>query len=306
MELLLILFFALGTFLAFIGLARQQGTPARMDVVMQMYHPNALTVQDEELAQPFSERIMKPFLRAIASVLGRFTPQRTAELMRSRLELAGMPNGWTVADFLGVRVLAAIGVAIVLGLVFRLLRVDLTLVVLFIGIGAILGFYFPLLWLTLKIRARQDEIQKALPDALDLLTISVEAGLGFDSALAKVTEQWDNALGREFARALAEVRVGKLRSEALRDMAHRTQVPDVTNFIAAVIQTEQLGVPIAKVLRIQAEQMRIKRRQRAEEKANQAPIRMLIPLVFLIFPSVFIVLLGPVVIRFLGRGFGLH
>jgi len=140
-------------------------------------------------------------------------------------------------------------------------------------------------------------MERALPDALDLLTISVEAGLGFDAAMAKVAEKSDNELSRAFARVNAEVRLGKLRRDALRDMAQRAGVQDISNFIAAVIQADQLGVSLSKVLRVQSEQMRVRRRQRAEELANQAPIKMLFPLVFLIFPSIFIVLLGPAVIQ---------
>jgi tight adherence protein C len=172
--------------------------------------------------------------------------------------------------------------------------------------GAILGYYLPVFWLNSKIRTRQHDIQKALPDALDLLTISVEAGLGFDAAMVKVTEKEDNELSRAFGRVSAEIRLGKIRREALRDMANRCDVPDMTNFIAAVIQADQLGVSLSKILRIQSEQMRVKRRQRAEELANQAPVKMVIPLVFLVFPSILIVLLGPAVLQFItGGGFGI-
>jgi tight adherence protein C len=158
------------------------------------------------------------------------------------------------------------------------------------------------LWLSGKIRRRQDEVIKALPDALDLLTICVEAGLGFDAAMAKVAEKWENELSRAFGRVIHEIRLGKLRREALREMEHNVGVTDVTSFVAAVIQADQLGVSMAKVMRIQSEQMRIKRRQRAEEKAHQAPIKMLFPMVFLIFPSIYIVLLGPAVLVIMKSG----
>src|SRR5436305_3114864 len=143
----------------------------------------------------------------------------------------------------------------------------------------------------------QNIIYKALPDALDLLTICVEAGLGFDAAMGKVYDKWDNDLSIAFGRVIQEIQLGKLRREALRDMASRMEVNDVTTFTAAIIQADQLGVSIAKILRIQADQMRIKRRQRAQEKAQQAPVKMLIPMVFLIFPSIWIVLLGPAIIQ---------
>jgi tight adherence protein C len=144
-----------------------------------------------------------------------------------------------------------------------------------------------------RIRKRQDNILRALPDALDLLVICVEAGLGFDMALGKVYEKWDNELALAFGRVLREIQLGKQRREALRDMTNRMDVPDVTAFIAAIIQADQLGVSMSKILRVQADQMRVKRRQRAQEKAHQAPVKMMIPMVFLIFPSIWLVLLGP-------------
>jgi tight adherence protein C len=152
------------------------------------------------------------------------------------------------------------------------------------------------LWLKSRISRRQNNIVKALPDALDLLVICVEAGLGFDMAMGKVYEKWDNDLSIAFGRVLKEIQLGKPRKESLRDMARRMDVPDVTSFIAAIIQADQLGVSMSKILRVQADQMRVKRRQRAQEKAHQAPVKMMLPMVFLIFPSLWIVLLGPSVI----------
>jgi tight adherence protein C len=161
------------------------------------------------------------------------------------------------------------------------------------------------IWLGSKIKQRQHDILLALPDALDLLTISVEAGLGFDAALARVTEKWDNDLCKEFGRALAEMRMGKLRREALHEMAARIEVADLTNFVAAVVQASQLGVSMARVLRVQSEQMRIRRRQRAEEKAQMAPVKMTIPLVLLIFPALLVVILGPAIPK-IAEAFGMN
>jgi tight adherence protein C len=169
-------------------------------------------------------------------------------------------------------------------------------------IGAAIGYLFPALWLRSKIRRRQDEVVKALPDALDLLTICVEAGLGFDAAMQKVAEKWENELARAFNRVIQEIRLGKLRREALREMDRNLEVTDITSFVAAVIQADQLGVSMSKVMRIQSEQMRIKRRQRAEEKAHQAPVKMLFPMVFLIFPAIYVVLLGPAVLVVMRSG----
>ena len=162
--------------------------------------------------------------------------------------------------------------------------------------GLALGFFVPDYWLSRRIRARQKAILLAIPDTLDLLTISVKAGLGFDAALGKVVEKTQGPLTDEFRRTLAEVRIGKARRDALREMVARTNVPALTNFISAIIQAEQLGVAIARVLEVQSEQLRIQRRQRAEEMAAKAPIKMLFPLVGCIFPSMFIVILGPALI----------
>ena len=163
-------------------------------------------------------------------------------------------------------------------------------------IGAGIGYIGPEFWLGRRVRGRQKLILIQIPDALDLLTISVRAGLGFDAALGKVVEKMQGPLVDEFRRALAEVRVGKARREALRDIVPRTEVQPLTNFIGAIIQAEQLGVSISKVLQVQSEQLRIERRQRAEEQAAQAPIKMLFPLVGCIFPSLFVVILGPALI----------
>ena len=162
--------------------------------------------------------------------------------------------------------------------------------------GLALGFFVPDYWLSRRIKARQKAILLAIPDTLDLLTISVKAGLGFDAALGKVVEKTQGPLTDEFRRTLAEVRIGKARRDALREMVARTNVPALTNFISAIIQAEQLGVAIARVLEVQSEQLRIQRRQRAEEMAAKAPIKMLFPLVGCIFPSMFIVILGPAII----------
>lgn len=290
----------------FFGLAQTLGRPSQVQQRLELYGPQPRSLEEIELSQPFSERVFVPLVRGMSRMITRLSPQRNTENVRHLLDLAGNPHNWTPSDFLGVRGLCAIVVAVLLVFFFIVLRADPALVLLALGAGGVLGFFLPLLWLRMKIRRRQHDIQRELPDALDLLTTCVEAGLAFDSAMAKVAEKWDNELSRGFARVIAEVRVGKLRRDALRDMATRMEVPDMTNFIAAVIQADQLGVSIAKVLRIQAEQMRIKRRQRAEELANQAPVKMLIPLAFLVFPSIFIVLLGPTVLIFMNGGFGVH
>ncbi len=301
MALILPIFLGLSVVIFFVGLG-MSSAPSAVQTRLDTYGTRPRTLAEIELEQPFTDRVVSPAIRGMANVINRLAPQQNIEEMRHKLDLAGNPNNWTVADLLGVRGMAAIITVVIIVIPLFLLATPLPQLLLFTGVAGILGFYLPVFWLNSKIRQRKHEIQKALPDALDLLTISVEAGLGFDAAMVKVTEKWDNELSRGFARANAEIRLGKLRREALRDMANRTDVSDVSNFIAAVIQADQLGVSLAKVLRIQSDQMRIKRRQRAEEQAAQAPVKMMFPLVFLIFPSIFIVLLGPAVLIFMKGG----
>lgn len=256
------------------------------------------SLEEIELSQPFGERVIIPVIRRIGEFSARFTPQKAIQDTARRLELAGNPWPVDAATFLAIRFI----LAVVLG-------GFLTAVILisppsnpndnfmYIGGATFAGFFLPHLMLTSKITRRQSEVRKAMPDALDLLTICVEAGLGFDAAMAKVSEKWENELSLAFARAIREVQLGKVRREALKDMADRLGLPEMTSFVAAIIQSEQLGVSMAKVLRIQSDQMRVRRRQYAEEQAHKAPIKMIIPMALLIFPSIMIIILTPAVIQ---------
>ncbi|MFV1860070.1 MAG: type II secretion system F family protein [Anaerolineales bacterium] len=261
-----------------------------------------LTVSDEpmsleelELSQDFGQRIIVPFFNRIGEMAQRFTPQATLENARERLEMAGNPMQMNPSFFLMLRFVFAFLFGGLLFLIFARTTTDgnwlqgLGISLLFM----LIGFAFPNMWLSGRISARQKSVFRAMPDALDLLTISVEAGLGFDAAMAKVHEKWINELALEFGRVIQEIRLGKLRRDALRDMAERLGVNEMTSFVAAVIQSEQLGVSMAKVLRIQSDQMRVRRRQMAEEEAHKAPIKMVFPIALLIFPSIMIILLGP-------------
>jgi tight adherence protein C len=261
------------------------------------------SLEEIELSMPFKDRVLIPVLRRIASITTRFTPEKQLEQTRHQIELAGMAGSMEPTTFFALRIGATIGLGLMAFLVFFVLspKRDPNALLYTIG-GAALGYFFPVLWIRSKISKRQDGILKALPDALDLLTICVEAGLGFDQAMGKVYEKWDNDLAIAFGRVLREIQLGKMRREALRDMSDRMEVPDVTSFTAAVIQADQLGVSMTKILRVQSDQMRVKRRQRAQEKAHQAPVKMMIPMVLLIFPSLWIVLLGPAVIFLLESG----
>jgi tight adherence protein C len=278
--------------------SRKSGDALQTRLAEYSMREQPASLEEIEMSLPFSERVLVPLVHRSSEFMARFTPARTLESTRHSLDLAGNPNNWSPSEFFGIRLIAAI----VLGLLIFLLltfvakaepAAQFGMTALFI----LLGFMFPALWLGSKIRNRKGSIIKSLPDALDLLTICVEAGLGFDQAMQKVAEKWEDELSRAFARVLHEIRLGKIRREALRDMAERMDVADVTSFIAAIIQSEQLGVSMAKVLRIQSDQMRVRRRQRAEEKAHQAPVKMLFPMVFLIFPSLWVVLLGPAVLQ---------
>jgi tight adherence protein C len=233
----------------------------------------------------------------LARTAQRFTPGKTLEATRHKLELAGIAHKVKATQFLGYRVAGALvlgGISLVIAIAGG--NINFGRRVLIVVVAFVLGYLLPALWLGSKIKKRQDEVTKALPDALDLLTICVEAGLGFDASMQKVAEKWDNELSKAFSRTVQEMQLGKLRREALRDMADSIDVPDMTTFAAAIIQADQLGVSMAKVMRIQSDTMRLKRRQRAEEKARQAPVKMMFPLVFFIFPTILIVLLGPAAI----------
>jgi tight adherence protein C len=264
------------------------------------------TLEEIELSQPFTERVLIPLLEGLADLATRINPQGGMENIQHNLDLAGNPYGWSPMQFLGFRFLAALLLG-GLGIVVLVLAKGMALPrrIVLTGIMAIVGYYLPSLWLRSKTSSRQREITRSLPDALDLLTICVEAGLGFDGAIGRVAEKWDNELSREFRRVLQEIQLGKLRREALRNMADRIEVPEVSTFVAAIIQAEELGVSIAKVLNIQAEEMRRRRRQRAEELARQAPIKMLPAIAFLIFPAIFVVLLGPAVLRVMTMNIGI-
>ena len=259
-----------------------------------------------ELSQPCVERIIYPMARKLGELAIKFTPQNALLSISRKLELAGSPSQLDPTMFLSLQFIAAAGFGGLLFAVFTLKQPPAAFgEALLYGLGAgLVGFYFPQLWLTSQIQKRQKNIRRAMPDALDLLTICVEAGLGFDAAMAKVSEKWQTELSLSFARVIQEVQLGKLRREALRDMAERIGIPEMTSFVAAVIQSEQLGVSMAKVLHIQSDQMRTKRRQLAEEEAHKAPLKMLIPMALLIFPTLGIVLMTPALLRMMNSGLG--
>jgi tight adherence protein C len=259
------------------------------------------TLEEIELSQPITERIVMPLARKLGEIALRLTPQNALQNTQRKIELAGNPKGLDPTIFWAMRFITGVLVGVLMAFLMSIGLKNWTwgTKILVIFGFVILGFYLPELLLTSIIQRRQKGIRRAMPDALDLLTICVEAGLGFDGAMQKVYEKWDNELSLALGRVLREIQLGKLRREALRDMADRMGVAEMTSFVAAVIQSEQLGVSMSKVLRIQSDQMRIKRRQLAEEEAHKAPIKMLIPMALLIFPSICIVLMTPALLMLL-------
>ncbi len=287
---------ACGMVLAVVGIASGRQTDPVQARLSQLGTVQVRSLEELELQQPLFERTVRPIAQRLAGVAGRFTSSTQVGRTERRLAMAGNPANMGTSEFLGLKAVVALVVAVIAFVVFGVVDQNpmfgIAMGVLAIGIG----FMAPEFWLGRRIKGRQRQILRGIPDTLDLLTISVRAGLGFDAALAKVTEKMRGPLPDEFRRGLAEIRMGKTRREALRAIVARTEVPALTSFIGAVIQAEQLGVSISKVLQVQSEQLRIERRQRAEEMAAKAPIKMLLPLVGCIFPALFVVILGPAII----------
>ena len=285
--------------LIIIGLAGSPPVDPVQARLTQLGTMQAKNLEELELQQPFVERTLRPLAIRLSGSMSRVTSSSFSETTGKRLALAGNPGDMRVADWLGIKAIGAGVGAVLFFFIFAILnplKMPFVIGLVMIPVGALFGYTAPEFWLGRKVGQRQKAILLMIPDALDLLTISVRAGLGFDAALGKVTEKLQGPLSDEFRRALAEVRVGKARRDALRDIVARTEVTPLTSFIGAIIQAEQLGVSISKVLQVQSEQLRIERRQRAEEQAAKAPIKMLFPLVGCIFPSLFIVILGPAII----------
>jgi len=281
---------------------RLASTPVELDGQLNRYleDGSTSTAQYALGASPtqlsFVERVIAPAWRGVLSRAGGLAPQRNVDGLTRRLETAGRPFGLNPLNFLGLKFIAAM----VLGVAgFLLIAVVLQQPIangVFLALAfAVIGFYVPNLWLGVIIRTRQREIIRALPDALDMIVVCVEAGQSFDQALKRVSARWHNALTEEFNRINTEIAIGRSRREALSNAADRIQLSDVSNLITAILQADQLGVSIGNVLRVQASQLRTVRRQRAEELARQAAIKLLFPLVFLIFPAMFAVLLGPAI-----------
>lgn len=253
-----------------------------------------LVVRRPELRGSFISRAILPFLRNVAGFFGRFTPASSIQSISRQLEAAGNPMRLGAREFYGLS-LIFIGLGVGLGYLFYLRVPRFGLLV---GLLAFLILAaFPRVWLRGRVRRRRNRIQRSLPDALDMLSVCADAGLGFDQSLQRVSESWKTDLGREFARVVKEMSLGISRSTALRSLAKRLNVSELSSFVAVILQSDQLGMSIADVLHAQANQMRIERRYWAQEQARKLPIKMLFPLVFLILPALFVIVLGPAFVR---------
>ncbi|MFT3872198.1 MAG: type II secretion system F family protein [Nocardioides sp.] len=250
----------------------------------------------DDLDAPFSERVLDPLLKRFLGIGRRLSGADTGNRIHRRLELAGNPAGWTVDRVVSAKVLCAIGGFIVGGAFAALLSPGSTARLVIVVGGIVIGFFAPNFYLYQKSYDRQNEIQKGLADAIDLLTISVESGLGFDAALQQVARNTTGPLAEEFARVLREMQIGQGRTEALRALADRTNLADLRSFVSALTQADSFGIPIGQVLRVQSSEMRVKRRQHAEAKAQQVPVKITIPLIFCILPCLFIAVMGPAAI----------
>ena len=291
MDLLLPILVTVGIIIAILG--TQMGSSLDpIQARLQQISVRPRSLEELELQRPLSDRTLKPVIQGLSGLMTRFYPANTMRSLTLKLKRAGMES--TSAEFfLGVKGFAAIVGTVAASALVNLLTSDGTQTLIGAVVGLVVGFMAPDFYLGNRASSRGTKILESLPDALDLLTISVEAGLGFDAALIKVTEKLKGPLSDEFKRAASEQRVGKSRQEALRGINDRVDQRELKNFISAIIQADQLGVSMSKVLRIQSEQMRGERRQRAEEKAAKAPILIMLPTIGCIFPSLFIVILAP-------------
>jgi tight adherence protein C len=256
--------------------------------------PKELT---EEFDKPFAERVIAPFQDRVLGIGHKITGADAGQRYQQKLDAAGNPAGWDVERVIAAKVLGT-GAGIVLGgLLVALLGPSPKTVILCVGLGALAGFFAPNLYLYQTGYDRANRMGRELPDAIDLMTISVESGLGFDAAIQQVANNTEGPLADELSRVLREMQIGASRSDALRALSERTNVAEVKTFVSAMVQADAFGIPIANVLRVQSSEIRVKRRQKAEEKAQQVPVKIMVPLIFLILPCLFIPVMGPAVIN---------
>ena len=298
----MVILFVLGIGLVFLAIiligsalstSTQSGVSRSLAVLEAM--TNAPKELNQELEKSFGERVLAPLQSRAVGIGRRISGADTAERIRRKLDLAGNPAGWTVDRVLSGKVIGAV-VGLVGGLVFQLMITSPAFKIVIVIGAVVVGFFAPNLYLYQKSHERAERLQRDLPDAIDLLTISVESGLGFDAALQQVARNTEGPLAEELSRVMREMQIGQGRADALRAMGERTSVGDLRTFVGAMVQADSFGIPVAQVLRVQSAEMRVKRRQRAEEKAQQVPVKITIPLIFCILPTLFIAVMGPAVL----------
>ena len=301
-----VLLIAVGLSLAFLALmlvgyfaieaASQRRSVNRSLQAMQPSQLSGSDVRQQELAVPFGRRLVLPALEVVAQRVLRFSPPAILERLDRELVYAGSPSGWDGQRLVAAKWLLGVGLAVLATVVLPLSGFGLAGTVVAALLGGFVGYYLPEWIVRSRAAKRQKAIRLALPDALDLMSITVEAGLSFDAALDRVSKEMGGPLGDEFYRVVQEMRLGKGRGEALRDLSQRTTVEELKAFVMAMVQAEIFGISVSRVLHVQANELRIKRRQLAEEKAQKLPVKIVFPLIFCIFPAIFVVLLGPAAI----------
>ena len=263
-----------------------------------------VSLTEIELQQPFTERVIRPTIKRLGRLLEQTMPEKARQQVQLSLQLAGRPAGMSTSDFIAVRYVLAGGLC-TLGILLGVLFENRVLIALGAMVGAAVGLYGPTFWLRMRVNRRRTEIQLDLPDVIDVLVVCVEAGLTFEAAMERVVEKYDHALAGEFERVMQEVRLGRPRLEALNDMGQRTGVEELNHFVQAIIQSEQLGSGVSRILRVQSDEIRMRRLMSAQERGARASLKMLIPMLGCIFPTLWVILLGPaalLAVRFLRGG----
>jgi tight adherence protein C len=258
---------------------------------------NAPQAMTKEFDESFADRIMAPLQQRASKVAKRFSGADAPERIRRRLDVAGNPTGWTVERVQAGKVIGAVTLFLISLALTGAMGLGLTVRVVAVLVVTAIGWLGPNLYLYQKVYDRSKRMQRDLPDAIDLMTISVESGLAFDAAVQQVARNTEGPLADEFSRVLREMQIGQGRAQALRGLAERTEVDDVKSFVTSMVQADSFGIPIANVLRIQSQEIRTKRRQRAEEQAQKVPVKITVPLIFCILPTLFIAVMGPAVIH---------
>jgi tight adherence protein C len=294
------IFAAIFVSLTAIGVFTNEARGVSKSLAVVEAYGGAPQAMKDELDGSFNDRVLAPILDRLVGLGKRMTPADYGQRIQTKLDVAGNPPGWTVDRIVSLKVVG-IGVGVLVAvLLILMLGLGALPALLACVVGAVVGYFGPNFYLYQKGYDRTNQMQRDLPDALDLLTISVEAGLGFDAALQQVARNTEGPLAQEFARVLQEMQIGLGRSRALRALGERSTLGDLRSFCSAMVQADAFGIPVGQVLRVQSQEIRLKRRQRAEEKAQQIPVKIMIPLVLFILPCLFIAVIGPAVIGMIG------